>query len=261
MPVIPQAVVLTVLLFLAQELLRHAGKWVLWTLFLLAPLVLVPYWVRVNEFGPFLWIKLFSVCVVMIWGTALRFTPLGDRRWARRGIPLMLAVNILEATALDLCEHGLAHGLNAAAGLILVATLPYRGRATRIASESPCRDLYYGLTRGWICAYVAWNWTFVLLNYPALTGQHTAVLAAGLLVAAIDPRRWAQTGTCTLGLMLLGMATFNAELLCWMDTSHWSDPRLEVVAAGISLAFVTGRSVWTLVNRIRERTCSLTQQE
>ena len=243
MDVALKVVALIVLLFLTQELLRRASKWVVWTLFLVVPVLLTPYWVRTNDFGLFIWIKLYSVCVCVIWGTAVRHTSLGDRPWARLGIPLLLAANILEATIVDMLEHGLAHTLNAAAGVLLIAVLPYGDHATRVDSARRFRDLYYGTTGTWVCAYTLWNWTFVYLNYPSLTGQHTAVLACGWMIAAVDVRRWVQSRACILGLMLLGMATFNAELLRWMDTSNWSNERLGVAAAVASLAVAIKCSV------------------
>ncbi len=243
MDVVLKVVALTVFLFLAQEVLRRAGKWVVWSLFVLVPLALTQYWVQTNDFGPFIWIKIYSVCFCVFWGAGLRFTSFGDRPWARLGIPLLLAGNIIEATILDVIGHGLAHSLNAVAGIGLIAMLTYNANATRIDAASRSRDLYYGTTPSWIIAYTVWNWAFVLLNYPSLAGQHTAVLACGLIVGLSDPRRWVQTRACSLGLMLLGMATFNTELLSWMDTSNWSGTGLEIVAAFAALALTIKCSV------------------
>lgn len=233
-----QVIALTALLFLAQELLRNCGKWVLWGLFLAAPAVLTPYWIAVNEFDPFLWIKCYSVFFCMGWGSALRFTRLGELPWARRTIPLLLAANILEATAVDLLEPGSAHTLNAIAGLILIATLPYGLQSTRVDESSTCRDLRYRCRFGWICGYTAWNWVFVYLNYPALTAHHTAVLASALIVAMIDPQRWLQSRTCTLGLNLLTMATVNSGMVSWLDTTSWYEEVWGLLAAGIALGVV-----------------------
>ncbi|MBA3916792.1 MAG: hypothetical protein H0X25_23690 [Acidobacteriales bacterium] len=241
MDVALKVVALIVLLFLTQELLRRASKWVVWTLFLVVPVLLTPYWFRINDFGLFPWIKIYSVCVCVIWGTAVRHTSLGDRPWARLGIPLLLAANIIEATLLDLIEYGLAHSVNAAVGVLLIATMPYGAKDTRVDSQS--RDLYYGTTGTWVCAYTLWNWTFVYLNYPTMTGLHTAVLASGLIVAAGNPQRWVQSRAYFLGLMLIVTATFNAELLRWMDTSNWSNERLGVAAAIASLALAIRCSV------------------
>ena len=104
-----QIIAVTVLLLLAQEALRRASRWALWGVFLLMPLMLTPYWIRVNELGLFSWFKFYTVFFCVCWGTVLRFTSLGNRAWARSTIPLLLAVNILEAVVLDLFGHGSAH--------------------------------------------------------------------------------------------------------------------------------------------------------
>ncbi|MFO0824663.1 MAG: DUF5692 family protein [Gemmataceae bacterium] len=243
-----QVIALTVVLFLLQELLRHAGKWLLWTLFVAVPLALTPYWISINDFDPFVWIKIYSVCACVLWGVALRFTRLGESPLARLGIPLLLAGNIFEATVVDMLTGGLAHGLNVATGVLLIAFTPYGREDTQIATESRCRDAHLGLTRGWVIAYTLWNWTFVYLNYSAYIGQHTAVLLSAALVAAFDVQLWAQARACTLGLILIGMATFDAALLSWMDTSDWSNAGVGLAAAGIAFAFTTGYTVQRALN-------------
>jgi len=253
MDVALKVLALTAILYVVHELLRRAGKWTLWTLFVLVPIALTHYWVQTNDFDPFVWLKIYSVCFCVFWGAGVRFTSLGDSPWGRLGVPLLLAGNIIEATALDLMEHGLAHGLNAIAGIGLIAVLPYSANATRIDSTSRIRDLHYGTTPCWIIAYTVWNWTFVYLNYPSYTGQHTAVLASGLLVAVSDPRRWAQSRACILGVMLLAMATFDAALLSWMDTSNWSNERVGVIAAASALASVVVAGSPLVVSRVWDR--------
>ena len=215
MQTLVQIVVVTILWLLAYEAFRRAGKWVSWGLFFLVPLALTPYWFAVNSFDLFWWVKSYSVYFCIVWGTALRFTSLGERPWACNTIHLLLAGNILEAIAVDVLETGLAHTLNASAGLILIATLPYGSDSSRIDSAGRYRDLHSGTSLRWIVGYTIWNWTFVYLNYPSLSGHHTAVLAAGLIVAAIDARRWTQARACTLGLNLLVSATFYPEVTSW----------------------------------------------
>jgi uncharacterized protein DUF5692 len=254
-----QIVAVTVVLLLAQEALRRASRWAVWGIFLVMPLVLTPYWMRVNELGLFSWFKYYTVCFCVCWGTALRFTSLGKRAWARSTIPLLLAVNILEAVAVDLLRHGLAHGLNAAAGLLLISTLTYGQDSTCIHSASGCTDLHYKTSRRWVIGYTLWNWTFVYLNYPALAGHHCAVLAAGLIVAIYDPRRWGQTRASTLGFSLLLTATFYDKMVAWMDTSIWFDEQIAVLAAAVGLAFMSlcAAQLWRINALPREGFSSL----
>lgn len=211
-------VALTGVLIVAQELLRRGGRWAWWIPFGVLALALTPHWLATNDYNWFQWVKLYTIAFCCCWGTVVRFTALGERRWVRLSIPLLLAGNVLEAVVLDATGGGWAHGLAAVAGLVLIVTIPM-GRASTVAG--PCRDLHLPLTRGWVIGYTAWNWAFVALNFPALLGHHTAVLAAALVVGLIDPRRWLQTRACTLGLNLLMMATFDAETTAWLDTSAW----------------------------------------
>jgi hypothetical protein len=246
----------TVLLLIFQEALRRASRWTVWGLFLLVPLILTPYWIWVNELGLFPWFKFYSVFFCVCWGTALRFTSLGDRAWARATIPLLLAMNIFEAVLPDLVEPGWAHGLNAAAGLLLIATMPYGSNSARVRSAGGCCDLHYRTSKRWVIGYTLWNWTFVYLNYPELTGHHTAVLAAALIVAMVDPFRWGQTRASTLGVNLLFCATYFNGMIVWMDTSSWFDERFGIGAAGLAFIFMAGYAVQLGVSqmaRIEER--------
>lgn len=252
-----QIIAVTVVLLAAQEALRRASRWAVWGVFLLLPLVLTPYWIQVNDLGLFSWFKYYTVCFCVCWGTALRFTSLGNRAWARSTIALLLAVNILEAFVLDISGQGIsgegsAHALNAVAGLLLIATLPYGPDSTRIHSAKGCCDLHYGTSRCWVIGYTLWNWTFVYLNYPALAGHHAAVLAAGLIVAMIEPRRWGQTRASTLGVSLLCTATFYKDMVAWMDTSTWFNEQIGIVAAGLAFLFMAGYAVQLGLSRIAQ---------
>lgn len=240
MPVILQIAALTAALFIAQEVLRHVGKWALLGLFLGVPLVLTPYWRVVNDFDVFVWIKIYTMMFSVGWGVLLRFTPLGQHRWAGNTIALLFAANILEATAVDAGTWGLAHTLNAVAGLLLVVTLPFGSQTLQIDETRRSRDLLFGVSRGWLIGYTLWNWTFVYLNYPAFVGHHTAVLLSALIVGLMNPRLWTQARGCTLALNLLVMATINHDMITWLDTSIWFNDRLALGAAGVALAGVAG---------------------
>ena len=239
-----QVIALTAGLYLAQELLRKAGKWVLWTLFLVVPAVLTPYWFAKNDFGLFVWVKIYSVCACVVWGAAIRFTRLPEFRLAGHGLSLLLAGNIIEATTLDFVESRFAHQINAIAGVLLVLTIPYGLGNTRVDTDGRHRDAYLQTSRAWFIGYTIWNWTFVYLNYPALTGHHTAVLLAGLIVGLIDARRWAQSRAAILGLNLLGMATINDEMINWLATTSWFDERLAIVLAVASLSYMILHGAW-----------------
>ena len=237
-------VALAAALFLLQEGLRVAGPWPAVGLYLVAPVLLTAYWLPVNDFGPFVWIKTYTVLFCACYGTALRYTALVNRPDARFAVTVLLALNILEAVALDLIGGTPAHALNAAAGLALVATLPWRADAVRVVVCGRRRDAVYdGLSRRWIVGYSVWNATFLHLNYPELAGRYTVVLAAALLAGAIDPRRWLQARAYTLAADLVVLASFYPIVLGAPGTAHRIDP---AAAAGAALAslLVAVACVW-----------------
>ncbi len=243
MTVALQVIGLTLLLFAAQAVLRHAGKWVVWGLFAALPVVLLPHWIATAQLDLFMWVKIASVIFCIAWGTAVRFTRLGEREWARRSAPVLVAVNILEAVAVDLADGRLTHLLNATAGLVLVLTLPYHRGGVRVDDTRRCRDVRVPTSRGWVVGYTLWNWAFVMLNYPSLAGYHTAVLTAALMVGLIDPARWTQTRAATLGMILFATATFVTPTRAWLDTSGWSDSWLAPAAAWSAVAVGVGCGV------------------
>jgi hypothetical protein len=232
-------VVMTLVYYVVQDWLGRARLPVLWTLFLLVPLALTPYWFKVNNFDLFAWVKIYSVMFCVCWAAWLRYTAMGDKPWLRRSIPLLLVANILEALILDVQGHGIAHILNALAGMLLIATMPLSIRDTQIDRGSRHQTLRFNVPLAWICGYTFWNWTFVYLNYPALTGHHTAVLSAALIVAIIDPQRWLQARAATLGMNLILFATSYSGTLAVSDATTWFDESIAIAAASIALAWMT----------------------
>jgi hypothetical protein len=231
-------VAMTLLYFGMQELLRRCKLPILLGLFLLTPLILTPFWIKSNDFGPFLWIKTYSIMFCVSWGSWLRFTSGGDKALLRRTIAWLLAANILEALVLDILGTGIAHNLNALAGILLLATMPRSTMSTRIDRASRHQDIRYDVSLAWIVGYTLWNWVFVYLNYPALAGHHIAVLSAALILACIDPQRWLQTRAATLGLNLLFMATSYPGTIAVSDATGWFDERTAIIAASLSFAWL-----------------------
>jgi hypothetical protein len=235
-------IALTLLLIAAQEILRRAGKWTAWSLFIGLPIVLTPYWVGYNSnLGVFPWVKLYTILFSVSWLTALRFTALGERPWARFCILILLVVNIAEALVLDAVGGHLAHGLVLLSGILLIVTLPKPLTAIQIDVAGPHRDLQYdGMTRTWILEYTAWNAAFVYLNFPIIAGYQLATLSASLVVGLIHPPRWLQVRGYTLGVSLMLIPTFRDPLLLWTDTSHWTRPDREDLASAVCLGIAAG---------------------
>lgn len=231
-------VLMTVAYYVVQDWLGRARLPVLWTIFFLVPLALTPYWFAVNDFDLFAWVKIYSVMLGVCWAGWLRFTPMGDKPWLRRSIPLVLLANILEALIVDFNGHGAAHNLNALAAVLLIATAPLSLKHTHVDRAGQHQTILYDLPMTWICGYTAWNWTFVYLNYPELTGHHTAVLSAAMIVAGIDSTRWLQARAATLGANLILFATSHSGTLAISDATAWFDESIALAAASMSFAWM-----------------------
>jgi hypothetical protein len=240
---------MTLVYYVVQDWLGSARLPVLWTIFLLVPLALTPYWFATNSFDLFAWVKIYSVMFCVCWAGWLRFTAMGDKPWLRRSIPLLLVANILEALIVDLQGHGVAHILNALAGMLLIATVPLSIGDTHVDRASRHQTLRYNVPLAWICGYSAWNWTFVYLNYPALTGHHTAVLSAALIVGIIDPQRWLQARAATLGANLILFATSYSGTIAVSDATTWFDESIAIAAASIAFALMTVHALSKLKTR------------
>ena len=235
-------VALTLLFLIAQEVLRRRGKWFGWCLFFVIPILLSPYWFQHNtDVGLFPWLKLYTIAFSVSWLTALRFTAFGERAGARLCMLLLLVFNIVEALAQDAFGGHLAHYLVLLSGILLIFTLPRPLSAVQIDIAGPYRDLHFrGMTRTWIVEYTAWNGVFLFLNFPFVAGYQFAVLGAALLVGLYDPQLWLQARGYTLGISLLLLATFREPLLRWTDTSHWTHPDREDLAAAVCLGIAAG---------------------
>jgi len=256
MTALTTVIALILVYFLSQEVVRRTHLYAMLAFFGLAPLALTGYWVQVNDFDPFVWIKIYSIMFCVCWGSWLRFGLPKVSPLLLKTVPLLLAGNILEAMLVDAITHGLVHQLNALSGAILIATLPYGAKQSSIDVASKRRDLHFDIPMQWIVGYTIWNWTFVYLNYPDMAGHHTAILAVALIVALYDPQRWVQTRAATLGLNLFLMATSNAGTLAVLDTSGWIAQPIAIGAAlvvfGWMLVYLVTGFEWTKPNVIAD---------
>lgn len=234
-------IALTIVLYLTQEVLRRTNRWVMWSVLLGLPLILTKHWFSSNvDVGLFPLVKLYTCIIFTLWLTALRFTPLGRRRWALAALFLGLPLNIMEAVVKDFYGTHFAHGLVAITGILLVISLPHPMRAIQIDESSPNRDLVYeGMSRSWIIAYSLWNWTFVYLNFPSIAAHQAAVLTAAVVVGMAEPRRWLQARAFTLVPDLLMLITFPRFCISLTESTYWATPHRENVAAGICLFVVS----------------------
>jgi hypothetical protein len=147
-----------------------------WVVFLVAPVVLLPWWIHHAPHSLFGWVKIYSVTGAVAWLNGLRHTRLGERRWAYHLGHFFLLVNILEAVALGSASGGVWDLANAGTGVLLMLTLPGR-QAIRVIEDSPHRDVAYDIPRIWIVGYTAWNIALILLERHAHIGMHSAIVA------------------------------------------------------------------------------------
>jgi hypothetical protein len=244
-------VTVAVFLYVAQGLFRRAGRWAAWSVFFGFPLILTPVWVQLCRSGAypaagvFPWVKLYSIQIAVCWLTALRFTPLGCSRNVLSASYLLLPLNILEAVTQDLFGWSLPHILVAATGILLIVSAPHPLGALNIDTTGLHRDLVCpGMTRAWIVGYTLWDGVFVYLNFPVIAGHQVAVLTSAFAVGMWQPSRWLQARTYTLAIDLLLLFTLPQVLVPLMDSSFWTTPCREDVAAGICLAV----PVWYLIH-------------
>ncbi len=222
--------VLTALYVVFHECGRRCRLFPVWLVFGVIPVALTPVWAWVSDLDVFWWIKMFSVFGGLCWAGWLRFTSAGRIGIFRSVVPWILVINIGEAMTVDLLHAGPEHLINVLAAIALILSIPLGEAGVRVEGASGFRDLHFDLSRPWIVGYTLWNWSFVILNYPAYAGHHLAILVAALIVGLINPKIWIQIRTATLGLVLLCYASNPLALLSIHDASHWSNDYIILLA-------------------------------
>lgn len=214
---------LTAFYLVSQECLRRCHLKTLCFVFGALPLMFLPVWAWTSRLDGFVWLKLASVFAGLCWAGCLRFTDAGRIGSMRLAVPWILTINMGEAMLVDLLQASLEHAANALAAMSLMLSIPFRKSAVRVNELQRWRDLEFDLPRHWIVGYTLWNWSFVMLNYPAYAGHHLAILLSALIVAGFNPKLWMQARAATLGLNLLCYASNPAALLSMNDASEWSN--------------------------------------
>lgn len=234
--------VLTILLIagylLAQAALLRSRLQATLIVFGLIPAVLSPYWLIFNNYDLFLLVKFYSLMICNCWIVCLRFLPIGKNRFAQASIPVLLAINIVEAVIVDAVSLNVVGGLNAVAGMILILLVPYGWKSIRIDEHTGFQDMKLDLGISWIVGYTIWNWAFLTHNYPEYAGVNVAVLVAPLIVGLVEPSRWLQARALTLGLYLIFTATnmkWSRELV---DLTPWIDSNFQFCFAAAACGWM-----------------------
>ncbi len=184
-------------LMLLNEICRHY-KYSNYLFWFILPIALIPLFASYGVTYWFKWVKLYSVVGAAALFTLIRFTRIGDYKWARFGAAAFLALNIAEAVTQDFSMGNLPNILNAIGGILSIITLA--GWMHIQADNSKQRDMIWpAMTTFWIIAYDIWNIVFVYLNFPgSATAQAMVLIAATLPSLFIKKGTWLQARAFTL---------------------------------------------------------------
>ena len=191
-----------IILLVTEEFFRRYPKLTL-VLFVVIPILLVPYWRLGGVVGWFPWVKGVSIMAGVVLIVLFRITKLGTAKFGRWSIYLFLVINILEAVLKDVMAGSVANYLNAAAGILIIMTLN-RVNTIHIDTNGRYKDLHWGdMSLAWIIGYTLWNWVFIYLHYTPNSIHHLAILSSALVIAFVDKDRWLQTRAITLGMYFI----------------------------------------------------------
>lgn len=246
-----EILVMTAALFLLQEIFRRYEKVTL-LFFTVLPAALSFLWINKGINDWFRWAKILSVIAGVLFFTACKYTKLGEKKWSKFVVFVILAVNILEACIKDFQGDSWVHYLNAAAGLLLIVTLNRLDTIFVHKSEN-VKDLYWGsMTFMWIIGYTIWNWVFTYLNFVEHSGNHLAVLGSALIIGILQKERWLQARAFTLGTYIIYIYTFD-KFADNFNTFNWYNIWMERAVSSLSLTFMVGYFVWFVYGLVKKR--------
>jgi len=184
-------------LMILNEICRRF-KWSNYLLFFILPIVLLPLWSSYGVTYWFKWVKLYSVVSAAALFTLIRFTKVGNMKWAKFGAAAFLAINISEAVMQDFSMGNMANVLNAIGGILSIITLS--GWLMIHGDKSKEQDMIWpAMTTFWIVAYDVWNIVFVYLNFPgSATAQLMVLISATIPALFIKKGTWLQARAFTL---------------------------------------------------------------
>ncbi|WP_211219974.1 DUF5692 family protein [Ferrimonas futtsuensis] len=189
-------------LMVMNEICRRY-KWPTVIIFFVLPIVLIPLWASYGVSYWFKWVKLYSVVGACVLFTLIRYTKVGEMKWAKFCAAGFLALNISEAVLQDFSMGYTANVLNAIGGIFSIITLT--GWAQIQAAKTKEKDMIWpAMTTFWIIAYDVWNFAFVYLNFPgSATAQFMVLTAATIPSLLITRGTWLQARAFTLALSFM----------------------------------------------------------
>jgi hypothetical protein len=195
--------------------------------FVIAPIVLTPYWIASSVYDLFSWLKLYSV-LVFLWVTlTLKFSTLIEKHenTIKFLLYLLLQVNIVEAVLMDASKQ---HFSNVLLGVVLMATLPSWKSITLKANTFLA--IHWSPPLHWIIAYTLWNWLFVHFQFSMLAGIHLVLLAGPLIAALFNQRMWIYYRSHSLGVHLVLIFTFPYQQVYFYTDFTWITAQQSMIA-------------------------------
>ncbi len=206
--------------------------------FVIAPIVLTPYWIASSAYDLFSWLKLYSV-LIFLWVTlTLRFSIFTKKyeNAIKFSLYLLLQINILEAMLLDASKQ---HFANVLLGIVLMASLP-SWRSITLKSHT-FLAIHWPLPLHWIIAYTLWNWFFIHFQFPMLAGIHLVLLAGPLIAAFYNQQMWIYYRSHSLGVHLVLIFTFPYQQFYFYTDVAW------ITAQQSMIAEITTAIIFTLI--------------
>ncbi|MEZ4883792.1 MAG: hypothetical protein R3E32_03560 [Chitinophagales bacterium] len=166
------------------------------------------YYPTKEELTFFIILKLYSVCLGVVYIQWMRFT---GEKWYPLGQKIgyfILFVNILEATFFDFID---ADYFNALLGVALLVSLKGPS-AVSVNQNSRYRDVEYDLSMAWVFAYCLWNFVF---NYNFRTGEGIPLaffhLILPLILSLANPKLFIQHRAYFLAFSVLWFVSLPHE--------------------------------------------------
>ncbi len=216
-----------------NELCRRS-KWLTLAFFFVLPLILSVTLFPRNATAPgssvnswFDWAKVYSVLCACLLFTAINYTKLGERNWAKFLAMGILAVNILEAVIRDMQlfftgdqigmfglgqapigQFGIYHLMNAIAGILSIVTLSGWHGMRSEKNKSGTDMIWPDMQLLWIIAYDFWNFAYIYNCVPIHAAFGAMVLLACTIPSLLIKKgTWLQARAYTLaGWMMYVMA-------------------------------------------------------
>lgn len=203
-------------------------------IFWILALFTFPLWLNGNVEGWFRWAKNLSVFIPTILvgfsriaykenkqGKAWSFL---QKSWVYWVLYCVLFLNIFEATLKDFQMNNL---MNALAGFILCATIPFPGRYWKFERENK-GDLIIYTTIGWNLLYTTWNACFVFAETPVYFASSLCIIFAAELYPFLKrkPELYIMARIYTLATHLLIRSCVPKLFPSLMNAQSWQNPSI-----------------------------------